>query len=346
MSDEQKVSWTDADFAECEQRLLADCVVSGDCRLWTGSVHKNGGYGQISYKGKTDLVHRHMWRVMTKQTDLPLKLRLSRTCRTALCIAKAHIVEQKAREGWTESEWRDLEDYILRNSQPQTSGCRYWTAAMNSDGSGAMVWNNIHTSAQRWAYMARMKLESLPRRIHVRHSCGQAACVQFDHLTTQETNSIAFAWTAEKLQCARRKVKAVVRITPDGHWLFKGNKSKAGYAMVPFRGKTFLLHRLSYIAHHGEIPRSAIVRHKCRERLCCAPHHLETGTHKDNAADMRRDGTMPHGGRHHWASITEDLAHRIKYSKGSGTQAERAARFGVKKGIVAQIDAQNNWAHL
>ena len=81
-----------------------------------------------------------------------------------------------------------------------------------------------------------------------------------------------------------------------------------------------------------------VVRHKCKEKLCVAPDHLEIGTHKQNMEDKIRDGTHLFGENHPDATITKEIAIQIRESKGQGTQKERAERFGVSRNIVAHID--------
>ena len=37
----------------------------------------------------------------------------------------------------------------------------------------------------------------------------------------------------------------------------------------------------------GEKPNGRLVRHNCDNELCCNPHHLGYGTHRDNMNDMK-----------------------------------------------------------
>ena len=47
------------------------------------------------------------------------------------------------------------------------------------------------------------------------------------------------------------------------------------------------VHRVMFTCYYGYIPNRIQVDHKCSERLCCNPDHLEAVTHKENC--KRRD---------------------------------------------------------
>lgn len=108
------------------------------------------------------------------------------------------------------------------------------------------------------------------------------------------------------------------------------------------------VHRIAWQIWHGrKIPElQNIIRHRCGNRNCIAKHHLEIGTDFDNAADRKADGKQLKGEQISTASIDQKTARLIMDSIGSGTQQERADRFGVQKSLVAQIDSGKNWRYL
>lgn len=59
------------------------------------------------------------------------------------------------------------------------------------------------------------------------------------------------------------------------------------YKVVFMDGGTMAVHIVMYVIEHGPIPPRKQIEHKCRNRLCVNPHHLEMVTHKQN--QRRRD---------------------------------------------------------
>ncbi len=59
-----------------------------------------------------------------------------------------------------------------------------------------------------------------------------------------------------------------------------------GYGSLTILGKTNTAHRWAYETWVGEIPVGSLVHHKCANRLCSNPDHLQLTTHHDNMAEM------------------------------------------------------------
>lgn len=77
-----------------------------------------------------------------------------------------------------------------------------------------------------------------------------------------------------------------------GCWEWAGYICKqTGYGRISNRpGPPITASVASWIIHNGTIPLGLVVRHKCDNRSCCRPDHLELGTQADNVADMVRRG--------------------------------------------------------
>lgn len=73
-------------------------------------------------------------------------------------------------------------------------------------------------------------------------------------------------------------------------WLFTGKGRDGKYGKVKMNGRVWRAHRLAWAILHGDT--GFHVLHTCDTPLCCNPHHLFTGTHAENMADMKRKGRV------------------------------------------------------
>lgn len=61
-------------------------------------------------------------------------------------------------------------------------------------------------------------------------------------------------------------------------WMWGGNVQNAGYAQMSTYKKTYLAHRWSYEFFRGGLDPTLTLDHKCRNKLCVNPFHLEQVT--------------------------------------------------------------------
>lgn len=69
-----------------------------------------------------------------------------------------------------------------------------------------------------------------------------------------------------------------------------GNGRGGGYPRMSLDGQTVSVHRVMYINVNGFVPSKKQIDHKCRNRMCVNPEHLEMVTHKEN--QRRRDNAI------------------------------------------------------
>jgi hypothetical protein len=75
--------------------------------------------------------------------------------------------------------------------------------------------------------------------------------------------------------------------TGEGCWLWKGCLNNSGYGFMHFDGSSKAAHRIAYLLEHGSVPEGFELDHRCRNRACCKPDHLEAITHAENMKRVR-----------------------------------------------------------
>lgn len=61
-----------------------------------------------------------------------------------------------------------------------------------------------------------------------------------------------------------------------------GTGRGGGYGRMSLQGQTVATHLVVYTHYYGYIPGKKQIDHKCNNRLCCNPAHLEMVSHKRN----------------------------------------------------------------
>ena len=67
----------------------------------------------------------------------------------------------------------------------------------------------------------------------------------------------------------------------NGCWVYPA-KNGNGYGRIYYSGKQLYSHRVSYEICFGKIPKGLLVDHKCRNRACINPAHMDIVTPKEN----------------------------------------------------------------
>lgn len=144
------------------------------------------------------------------------------------------------------------------------------------------------------------------------------------------------------------KIKAYSDVVESGCWEWNRYRMPCGYGRIRHEGHMELAHRLSYRAFNGDIPDGLVVRHKCDNKRCVNPDHLEVGTQKDNVNDSINRGSFVYrdntkGADHPNAKLTEKQVKEILNS--NETQRSLAAKYGVSFQLISQIKRGKIWQH-
>jgi hypothetical protein len=126
------------------------------------------------------------------------------------------------------------------------------------------------------------------------------------------------------------------------------HRLSTGYYLMMFNYQRKSLHRHVYEEMFGEIPEGLVVRHKCDNRGCINPEHLELGTSKDNSQDMVKHGRSLKGEKHPNSKITEEDVKAIRELSNSGMKRKEICElFGLENiNTITSIKTKKSWSHV
>lgn len=143
------------------------------------------------------------------------------------------------------------------------------------------------------------------------------------------------------------------------NWTMKLNET--GYGQVTIFGKCEPAHRVSYEMFVGDIPENYDIRHKCDNRRCVNPEHLEVGTRQQNINDKvernrqakgkalaeAQSKNRAKGEAHGTAKLTEvDVVEmRLLYDFGESKQ-NLLTKYGISTSQLNSILARRLWKHV
>jgi len=123
--------------------------------------------------------------------------------------------------------------------------------------------------------------------------------------------------------------------------------STGGYIEYHFNNKKRVLHRYIFEECYGNIPDGMIVRHKCDNRACINPEHLELGSHEENMKDMTDRGRQCKGQDSPFAKLTDQDIPEIRNLLAGGEKiTEIAKRYGVSRAAIDSIKRNKTWTHV
>jgi len=127
-----------------------------------------------------------------------------------------------------------------------------------------------------------------------------------------------------------------------GCLVWQGSRANGGYGQITYQRRHFTTHRLSWIAHRGEIPPNRYVCHACDNPGCVAIEHLFLGTPSENYRDMRKKRRV----RYNAKLTIEDVA-KIRERLATGEAATAIAKdFTVNAEQILKIKSGLAWRDI
>ena len=147
----------------------------------------------------------------------------------------------------------------------------------------------------------------------------------------------------------------VTKGKPDACWEWQGTRNDAGYGVLVIGGqkerKQIRAHRVAYELHYGPLDPEQVVMHRCDNRACVNPQHLQAGTQQENLADMvqkkRNRFYAPRGEANGNAKLNADLVRTLRrlYQAGQ-TQTQLAEMFGIGQTTISNVVLGQTWKHV
>lgn len=120
-------------------------------------------------------------------------------------------------------------------------------------------------------------------------------------------------------------------VASNGCWNSAMALMPSGYSLIKINGRMVLLHVFMWEQENGIKPYKMTLDHKCRNRKCCNPNHLELVT---NAVNVRRGRST---------TMTQEIVDKIRNGEYKGTQKEIAKTLGVSRHSIGDIVRRKRW---
>lgn len=179
----------------------------------------------------------------------------------------------------------------------KTDECWLWRGALYLDNYGRVYINKRQYAAHKISHI--LTHGDIPNGMQVCHTCDNRACVRPDHLflgtaleNAQDRQKKGRGYkpisgrTRNNSSIEERFWRLVDRKLDNECWEWIGTTHNGYGRFYPTTGQKVFAHRFMWQLARGAIGKGIEVRHKCDNKLCVNPHHLELGTHADNMRDM------------------------------------------------------------
>ncbi len=129
-------------------------------------------------------------------------------------------------------------------------------------------------------------------------------------------------------------------------WLWLGKRNKSGYGQFSYAHSWFLVPRIMYQLHHGDVNPYLMVCHDCDNPPCCNPEHLYLDCCSGNVQrsyDLKRSSKA--GSENCKARLTEEKVLEIR-KRCTESQLELAIEYGVSPVTINHVLLRRTWKHI
>jgi hypothetical protein len=131
-------------------------------------------------------------------------------------------------------------------------------------------------------------------------------------------------------------LRARVSEESNGCWRWTKSLMVSGYGQATVNREHVTAHRAAYFIANGEWPE--IARHKCDNRWCANPDHIESGSYADNARDFAERSNAHRGQDHEWSKLTDAQVLEIRELLSVGVkQVEIASMYNMAQSTISNI---------
>jgi predicted XRE-type DNA-binding protein len=141
------------------------------------------------------------------------------------------------------------------------------------------------------------------------------------------------------------------KINDDGCWECVSRKlGSCGYIYIHHNDKQIRLHRYVFEKEVGPIVEGNVILHKCDNRKCFNPNHLQQGTQIENVLDMYQKGRSydKSGSNNPRSKLSNkdvyEIKHLLSYTK--ITQREIAQLYGVDHTQISMIFRNKRFTNI
>lgn len=121
----------------------------------------------------------------------------------------------------------------------------------------------------------------------------------------------------------------------DSCWNWTGGNSD-GYGKFRLGDKKVFAHRYSFYLTHGYWPINEVA-HKCDNRSCVNPDHLEDKTHQENMTDAKDRERMRRGEEHGSTKFSDEIVAKVRAGAGLFNDTELGRIYKMSPRQVRRI---------